>query len=189
MKWTLGISLIIVLLTVSCSIPKPETPQVVEACNPPSFPNKSTLSHAQREYPCYYLIREGQECANLQRKPHLVFFDCLGCTGSRRWYQLTWMNDSLQSYIQNHYVITWLQIDNKKLILDPHDWVINVKGNTLKSWGEVNDNYLITEIGRYCPLWAIYDNEGKLIKTVHFGEYEKLLHTLKETVNNFNTVE
>lgn len=132
-----------------------------------SFPEHVKYENSGLELPLglqgFFDLDEAEAYAESVGKPLFIDFTGLGCMNCREMEARVLSDPEILQMLKSDYVVVSLFMDDKRVEVDPSDWVVTDAGKTLKTLGKINSYRALKEFGINSQPYYFIKGHGRIL--------------------------
>jgi len=139
--------------------------------------------HMPTGFDGFYDLDEAKAYAKEVGKPIFIDFTGKTCANCREMEHYVWADEEIKPLLANSFVMCALYADENTIELPEKEWVVDEKGNTLKTLGKRNLHYQKTQFNMNAqPYYVIINSEGKVLTKQNY-KYDRDVQKFKAFLN------
>lgn len=131
------------------------------------FPEHVKYENSGLELPLglqgFFDLDEAETYAESVGKPLFIDFTGLGCMNCREMEARVLSDPEILRMLNDDYVVVSLFMDDKKVEVDPSDWIVTDAGKTLKTLGKINSYRALKEFGINSQPYYFIIGHGRIL--------------------------
>lgn len=145
-------------LLVGCTPQVDKTEICLQQCGIPLYTDTFKNTHFRN---AFFDYEQSLCCAKQLNKPLLVYFNSWACVNCRKIEETILSNDTTISYLQEHYVIANLYVDERAIAVEKERVIASYRGEKFTRIGELNNALQIEKCQTGSqPCFIVLDKNG-----------------------------